>query len=166
MKLPALLPCILAARVIAADAPDFTRDVRAILSQHCFKCHGPDDKARKGKLRLDLPDVATQPAKSGEIAIVPGKVEESELLKRINSTDDDVVFPALLIEQATLVPISRTQFIESVRPQFLHVYPEQANPIDVVVRNLEPRETSAVVQLQIVTGQVSAKHRLKRLEMT
>src|SRR5437870_3214485 len=80
MKLPALLLYILAAaRALAADAPDFTRDVRPILSQHCFKCHGPDDKARKGGLRLDIRESAVKEAKSGAVALVPGKPEKSEL---------------------------------------------------------------------------------------
>ena len=81
------------ATVRAADAPDFNREVRPILSNNCFKCHGPDDKARKGKLRLDVRDVATAPAKSGETAIVPGKPDASELLTRINSTDEDEHMP-------------------------------------------------------------------------
>jgi hypothetical protein len=94
MKLPALLPCILAAtRLSAADAPDFSRDVRPILSQHCFKCHGPDDKARKGGLRLDLRESAVKEAKSGSIALVPGKPDQSELITRIFSTDEDELMP-------------------------------------------------------------------------
>ena len=75
----------------AADAPGFSRDIRPILSQHCFKCHGPDQQ--KGKLRLDDRAVATKPAKSGEVAIVPGKPDASELLLRVMSKDDDEVMP-------------------------------------------------------------------------
>ncbi len=77
----------------AADAVDFNRDVRPILSNNCFKCHGPDEKARKSKLRLDERDGAVAPAKSGERAIVPGKPNQSELVKRIFSTDPDEVMP-------------------------------------------------------------------------
>ena len=72
---------------------DFKRDISAILSDNCYSCHGPDDKERKSKLRLDRRADAIQPAKSGEIAIVPGNPATSELLKRITSTDDDEVMP-------------------------------------------------------------------------
>ncbi len=75
------------------DDPDFTREVRPILSRHCFKCHGPDDAARKSKLRLDVREAATQPAKSGAMALVPGKPAESELVKRIFSADQDEAMP-------------------------------------------------------------------------
>ncbi len=94
MKLLAPLLCIAAvAKTTAADAPDFTRDVRPILSQHCFKCHGPDDKTRKGGLRLDIRDAAMKEAKSGAIAIVPGKAGESELVKRLFTKDEDELMP-------------------------------------------------------------------------
>ncbi len=94
MKITAPLLCVLAAtRLFAADAPDFSRDVRPILSQHCFKCHGPDDKARKGGLRLDLRDSATKEAKSGAVALVPGQPDKSELVARIFSTDEDELMP-------------------------------------------------------------------------
>ena len=94
MKITAPLLCVLAAtRLFAADAPDFSRDVRPILSQHCFKCHGPDDKARKGGLRLDIRDSATKEAKSGAVALVPGQPDKSELVARIFSTDEDELMP-------------------------------------------------------------------------
>ena len=71
----------------AAD-PDFNRDVRPILAGKCFKCHGPDEKARKADLRLDHREVAV---KAG--AITPGKPDQSGLVKRITSDDADVVMP-------------------------------------------------------------------------
>lgn len=83
----------LGASALAADAPDFQAEVRPVLSRHCFKCHGPDDKARKSKLRLDTVEGATREAKSGAIAVVPGKPDESELLVRIFSTDEDEAMP-------------------------------------------------------------------------
>ena len=56
---PAFLAPLLGALLVpaagrAAERIDFQRDIRPLLSDFCFKCHGPDDKARKGKLRLDL----------------------------------------------------------------------------------------------------------------
>jgi len=69
-------------------APDFTRDVRPILSNVCFKCHGPDDKKRGGKLRLD--DRAGAVKKG---AIRPGKPDASELVQRIFSDDPEHVMP-------------------------------------------------------------------------
>ena len=56
---------------------DFNREVRPIIANHCLKCHGVDDKARKGNLRLDLRNSAMGAAKSGEHAIVPGKPDQS-----------------------------------------------------------------------------------------
>jgi hypothetical protein len=72
---------------------DFTREARPILASHCFKCHGQDEGARKAKLRLDVREVALQPAKSGELAIVPGKPDQSELVRRIFSSDEDELMP-------------------------------------------------------------------------
>jgi hypothetical protein len=82
-----------AAALRAEPAPDFNAEVRPILSRYCFKCHGPDEKARKAKLRLDVREAALKEAKSGSIAIVPGKPEESELCARIASTDKEEVMP-------------------------------------------------------------------------
>ncbi len=66
----------------AADVPQYNRDVRPILSESCFSCHGPDRKARKGKLRLDVRDEAVKAR-----AIVPGVAKESELVRRIFASD-------------------------------------------------------------------------------
>ena len=72
---------------------DFNRDIRAILSNKCYACHGPDAKERQAGLRLDLPDGVTAPAESGEVPIVPGKPEASELVIRITSDDDSIHMP-------------------------------------------------------------------------
>lgn len=98
LHLPSALPCLAAAftsaaSLAAAAAPDFQREVRPILSNHCFQCHGPDEEGRKGGLRLDVRDDALKPAKSGEKAIVPGQVDASALVARILSTDEDELMP-------------------------------------------------------------------------
>jgi hypothetical protein len=76
-----------------AEGDVFNDQVRPILARHCFKCHGPDDKARKGKLRLDVREEALRPAKSGKVAIVPRKIEDSELVRRIFADEDEVMPP-------------------------------------------------------------------------
>ncbi|MGV3660488.1 MAG: PSD1 and planctomycete cytochrome C domain-containing protein [Prosthecobacter sp.] len=86
-----LLVLFLSSRLV--QAVDFNRDVRPVLAQHCFACHGMDEQARKGKLRLDLRESAVGKGKSGETAIVPGKVEESEFIRRIFSSDEDEQMP-------------------------------------------------------------------------
>jgi hypothetical protein len=84
-----LLPLVLAIVGIdsahAADVIDFQRDVRPILADNCFKCHGRDEGARKGKLRLDIREHALKGGRSGDPAIVPGKPPESELVQRIET---------------------------------------------------------------------------------
>ena len=77
----------------AAEKVVFNRDVRPILSDRCFACHGPDDAKRESGLRLDRAAEATAELSDGMRAIVPGKPDESELLARITSTDPDVVMP-------------------------------------------------------------------------
>ncbi|HEV3344577.1 MAG TPA: PSD1 and planctomycete cytochrome C domain-containing protein [Pirellulales bacterium] len=77
-----------------ARAIDFNRDIRPILSNNCFKCHGPDAGERKAGLRLDAREYALKPSESGTLAIVPGKPDESELVRRIFAGDDDRMPPA------------------------------------------------------------------------
>jgi hypothetical protein len=71
----------------------FNRDIRPILSENCFYCHGQDANKRKASLRLDDRDVATKPAESDEIAIVPGDPAKSALVSRIFSTDEHDQMP-------------------------------------------------------------------------
>ena len=85
---------LLCALASAADLVDFNRDVRPILSDRCFGCHGPDaNKGRKAGLRLDELAGATKPLKSGETAIVPGDLKRSAVIARINATDPDEIMP-------------------------------------------------------------------------
>ncbi len=88
-----LLAFILGGGPALAEPVDFLRDVRPILSSHCFTCHGPDSAERKSKLRLDLRDDALKPAKSGEPAIIPGRPDESQLVHRIFTEDEDDMMP-------------------------------------------------------------------------
>jgi hypothetical protein len=74
------------------EAVLFNRDVRPILADTCFKCHGFDARARQAKLRLDLPDDAFVKHRHG-IPIVPGHPEQSEAVGRLNSRDPDVMMP-------------------------------------------------------------------------
>ncbi|HYE18891.1 MAG TPA: PSD1 and planctomycete cytochrome C domain-containing protein [Tepidisphaeraceae bacterium] len=84
---------VAAAPPVASAKVDFNRDVRPIISQHCFKCHGIDDKSRKGGVRLDVRDGALAAGESGKASVVPGKPGESELVKRILTADEDDVMP-------------------------------------------------------------------------
>jgi mono/diheme cytochrome c family protein len=72
---------------------EYNRDIRPILSDNCFACHGPDDNKRKAKLRLDRKEDAFKPAKSGDPAIIPGDTAKSHLIERISSKDEDEKMP-------------------------------------------------------------------------
>ena len=139
---------------LAADAPTYNRDVRPILSDKCFACHGPDSAKRKANLRLDQRESALEHG-----AIIPGDVSKSELIKRIVSHDENEKMPP---PEAKLEPLKAAE-IEILRqwikggakyealwsfiaPQAPKVPPQGAvSPIDNFVRavlkqhNLKPQ---------------------------
>ncbi|MCA9229632.1 MAG: PSD1 domain-containing protein [Planctomycetales bacterium] len=92
------------------DSPevDYARDIRPILSDNCFHCHGPDAKHREADLRLDLREGALADL-GGYAAIVPGDAAQSELVARLEATEDEVRMPppdsgkALTSDQVELV---------------------------------------------------------------
>ena len=86
----------LGATVASASATtppvDYGRDVRPILSDKCYHCHGPDESGRKAKLRFDTKDGAFR-VKNDSAVIIPGKSAESEIIFRITSTDPEEMMP-------------------------------------------------------------------------
>jgi Protein of unknown function (DUF1553)/Protein of unknown function (DUF1549)/Concanavalin A-like lectin/glucanases superfamily/Planctomycete cytochrome C len=93
----AIAAVLLAAGVLSGQEIDFNRDIRPILSDQCFACHGPDAAKRKTKMRLDTESGA-------RIAIVSGHPEQSELVRRVVSQDQAVRMPPAYAGRAALKP--------------------------------------------------------------
>jgi hypothetical protein len=89
----AFLILLLASARLRAGTLGYNRDIRPILSENCFPCHGADSAARKANLRLDRFEDAILPRKDSHPAIVPGKPQESALVSRITATDPDDIMP-------------------------------------------------------------------------
>ena len=95
-SLIAVSACALSASsvVMAADRKiEFNRDVRPILSNNCYQCHGPDKNQLQAGLRLDKPEIATAKLESGQTAIVPKDLVSSGLVARITSNDPNQKMP-------------------------------------------------------------------------
>lgn len=141
-----LSPAVALAASLPPEAVDFSRDVRPILAQYCFKCHGMDEHGRKGELRLDVRTNALGKGKSGETAIVPGHPESSELLRRIFSRDQDEVMPppstkTALPESAKVTLQNWVAEGANYQPHWAYVAPArpvppstEANAIDAFIR--------------------------------
>ena len=84
----ARLSLLLGGTAVAAGKPEYNRDIRPILAENCFACHGPDSAARKADLRLDRREAAVEAG-----AITPGDLDASELIARINTTNTKEVMP-------------------------------------------------------------------------
>lgn len=134
-----LLALVAALAQAGAREVGYNRDIRPILSDNCFHCHGPDASHRKAKLRLDGREEAIKEV------IVPGKPEESELIKRIFTTDEDDVMPPadshkkLSAEQKELLKRwvaegakyeAHWAYIPPARPEV----PADANGIDALIQ--------------------------------
>jgi hypothetical protein len=159
-----LLPCLLAvlpaAPAGAAEAlprtVEFNRDIRPILSDVCFQCHGPDKARRKAGLRLDTEEGAFGDL-DGHKVLVPGKPEQSELFRRISCTDDKERMPpskaAIKLTPRQIELVRRWieqgakwqkhwSFLVPVRPEVPHVQAASwvRNPIDAFILERLERE--------------------------
>ena len=81
------------ASLSAFEDVDFNRDIRPILSEKCLLCHGPDPGGLEAGLRLDIRETALSVLETDLIAVVPGSPEQSELIARISSADEDIRMP-------------------------------------------------------------------------
>jgi len=135
----------------AADRIDFARDVLPILSDNCFRCHGPDEKGRKADLRLDTKEGALGPGGP----VVPGKSAESELIRRVVTPDEsERMPPPKTNKQLTPAQISilkrwvdegavwgqHWSFVPPKRPEVPATRHATVNPIDNFVRARLERE--------------------------
>jgi hypothetical protein len=83
---------------------EFNRDIRPILSENCFYCHGQDGNKRKAGLRLDVREEAVKAVESGDIAIVPGDAAKSSIIARVFSEDSDELMPPPNSHRTLTVP--------------------------------------------------------------
>ncbi len=107
MKVPlAVLLSVISSVCMRADEPvQFNRDIRPILAEHCWQCHGFDANARKAGLRLDLHEAVQTPAESGAIPVVSGDADSSEVIRRVTSQDPDLQMPPPSLQK----PLSAAQ---------------------------------------------------------
>ncbi len=143
---PILLFGVALSAAAMAEAPDYNRDVRPILSENCFLCHGQDPKHRGGDLRLDIREDAIADRDDGA-AIVPGKPMESAIIKRMITTDPDLLMPPPEAHMKVLPP-EQIQVIKdwikagaNYDPHWSFVVPKKpavpvgSNPVDALVRS-------------------------------
>ncbi len=140
-----------------AGKVDFTTQIRPLLSDRCFKCHGPDSNAREAELRLDIRKGVFEPREDGQAVVVPGKPEESPLYQRIVTQDEDLRMPPaeggkpLSRAEAELIRRWIEQgapwqdhwaFVPPKRPPLPQVKNRQGvqNPIDLFIRARLERE--------------------------
>jgi len=132
---------------LSGKSVDFARDIRPILSDYCFHCHGPDEETREADLRLDQKEDLFKPNKDGVTAIHPGDLEKSEVWYRIITDDEEDLMPppkskkALSTQQKNLLKAwieSGAEYAEhwSFTPPKKAPLPKNAHPIDHFVGKL------------------------------
>src|SRR5215831_3911175 len=95
-----ILPAVLLAMACSAQVR-FNRDIRPIMAETCFRCHGPDRNARMAGMRLDIRDEALKATASGIVPIVPGDPERSAIIQRIFATNARAMPPAAIHKELT-----------------------------------------------------------------
>jgi hypothetical protein len=88
-----VLSIVAASKICASERVSFNRDVLPIIAEHCFACHGFDPAKREAGMRLDRRSDATAVLESGNRAIVPGNIRQSELWTRVSATDPEQLMP-------------------------------------------------------------------------
>src|SRR5437660_8364360 len=90
----ALVPALaLFSGALSSAAVSFNRDIRPIMSDTCFHCHGPDKSSRMAGMRLDIRDEALKPTQTGVIPIVPGDPDHSAIIVRVFAANPARVMP-------------------------------------------------------------------------
>lgn len=123
-----------------SSVPNFNQNIRPILSENCFLCHGQDPEHRGGDLRLDIREEAVA-VRDGIAAIVPGDPKNSEIMRRIHSKDPDMAMPPPDAHLAALKPeqiATLEKWIENgaeYEPHWAFVPPQKtelpaSNPVD------------------------------------
>jgi hypothetical protein len=159
--------CLIASQTSAADSMvDFNFEVRPLLSDRCYRCHGPDAGSRKGKLRLDTRDGALKKLEDGWAVVKPGDPDKSELIRRLfTDNEDDLMPPAdshltltaaekdllkrWIAEGAEFKPHWAFLPVQSFVPPLLKKIAPDANPIDAFVlarlekENLSPAKPAS-----------------------
>ncbi len=134
----------LAAMASARAEVRFNRDIRPIMADTCFRCHGPDKAARMAGMRLDIREEALKPAAGGVVPIVPGDPEQSAIIQRIFAADARVMPPAYIHKELTAAQKQtiRQWVAEGAKYEGHWAYqpverptpPAAGNPIDAFIR--------------------------------
>src|SRR5215467_4365357 len=147
----ALVPALaLMSGALSFAAVSFNRDIRPIMADTCFRCHGPDKNARMAGMRLDIRDQALKPNPSGAIPIVPGDPDKSAIIQRIFATGARVMPPAAIHKELTPAQknIIRQWVAEGAKYEGHWAYqpvqriapPGPGSPIDAFIRARLDRE--------------------------
>ena len=128
----------------------FNRDIRPIMADTCFRCHGPDKSSRMAGMRLDLRDEALKPNRSGVTPIVPGDPDKSAIIARVFANDGRIMPPAFAHKElsAAQKETIRRWVAEGAKYEGHWAYqpvqrpavPADGNPIDAFIRERLARE--------------------------
>ena len=139
----------------------YNRDVRAILAENCFSCHGFDQKTREAGLRLDTPEGATAVLESGHAAVRPGQPDDSELVQRIFSADHSTLMPPpesgkqLTAEQKSILKTWIAQGAE-YQKHWAFILPVKVTPpIEVKVDSVQKNPVDAFIQDRLKQAEIS-----------